>query len=97
MEMTGINTSIPDNWWLTATSMNQRTGSEPENASTPGSAEAQECAKAKAGAMVMMPAKKFTNERIIRKSRIHMANSHEATSRHEWSILLSGACIILII
>ncbi len=61
---TGTNISIPDNLWLTAISMNQRTGSEPANASTHGNAEAQECAKAKAGAMVMMPVKRSMSEHI---------------------------------
>merc|ERR1711981_687087 len=64
METTGTNTSIPDNSWSTATSTNQRTGSEPANASTPGNAEAPECAKAKDGAMVMTLVKKFTSEQI---------------------------------
>ena len=66
MEMTGINTSIPDNSWLTATSTNLRTGSEPVNASTPGSAEAPECAKAKDGAMVMTLVRKFTSDQTSR-------------------------------
>merc|ERR1712167_541252 len=64
MATTGTNTSIPDNSWSTATSTNQRTGSEPASASTPGNAEAPECAKAKDGAMVTTLAKKFTSEAI---------------------------------
>ena len=62
MEMTGINTSIPDNSWLTATSTNLRTGSEPENASTPGSAEVPDNVRVKAGAMVTMPARRSMSE-----------------------------------
>ena len=69
MATTGTNTSIPDNLWLTATSTNQRTGSEPASASTPGNAEVPEFAKDKAGAMVMMPAKKFMNEEDQRRVR----------------------------
>ena len=65
MATTGTNISIPDNSWLTVTSMNQRTGSEQESASTPGNAEVLDNAKAKAGAMEMMPAKKSTNEQHI--------------------------------
>ena len=42
--------------------MSLRTGSEPVNASTPGNAEVPECAKDKAGAMEMMPAKKSMND-----------------------------------
>ena len=60
--MTGRDISIPDNSWLTATSTNLRTGSELESASTHGNAEAQECAKAKAGAMVMTLARRSMNE-----------------------------------
>ena len=63
MLMTGQNTRKLDNSWLIATSMNQKTGSEPESASTPGNAEVLECAKVKAGATVMTVAKKSTNER----------------------------------
>ena len=47
--------------------MNLRTGSELVSASTPGNAEEPDHAKDKAGATVMMPARKFTNEeKIIR-------------------------------
>ena len=60
--MTGINTRNQDNSWLTVTSMNQRTGLEPENANTPGSAEEPECVRDKDGVMVMMVAKRFTSE-----------------------------------
>jgi hypothetical protein len=48
--------------WLIATSTNLKTGSEPESASTHGSAEVPECAKVKAGAMEMMHAKKSMSE-----------------------------------
>merc|ERR1712166_1394517 len=61
---TGLDTRKLDNLWLIATSMNLRTGSERENASTPGNAEVPEFAKDKDGAMVMMPARKFTSENI---------------------------------
>ena len=63
-ETTGKDTRRPDNSWLTATSMNQRTGSELENASIHGNAEAPECARVKAGAMVMTPARKSTSEHV---------------------------------
>merc|ERR1712166_916780 len=59
---TGLDTRKLDNLWLIATSMNPRTGLEQVNASTPGNAEVPEFAKDKAGAMVMMPARKFTSE-----------------------------------
>ena len=62
MEMTGIDTRKPDNSWLTAISMNLRTGSEPVNASTHGNAEVLDNAKDKAGATVMMHAKKYTSD-----------------------------------
>ena len=42
--------------------MNLRTGSELESASTHGNAEAQECAKARDCAMVMMLVRKSMNE-----------------------------------
>ena len=42
--------------------MNLKTGSEQESASTPGNAEVPDNAKDKAGAMVMMPARKFMSE-----------------------------------
>ena len=42
--------------------MNPRTGSVPESASTPGSAEALDNARVKDGATVMMPARRSTNE-----------------------------------
>ena len=61
-ETTGTNISIPDNSWSTVTSTNLRTGSELESASTHGNAEVLDNVKDKAGAMVMMPARKFMNE-----------------------------------
>ena len=60
--MTGRDTRRPDNSWLTAISMNLKTGSELESASTHGNAEVLDNVKDKAGAMVMMPARKFMNE-----------------------------------
>ena len=68
MAATGISTRNPDNSWLTATFTSLRTGLVPENASIPGNAEVPDNAKARAGAMVMMPAKKSTSE-------LTMANS----------------------
>ena len=67
---TGPNTSTQDNLWSIATSTNLKTGSEPVNASTPGSAEAPECAKAKAGAMEMTLARKSTNEHEASETRL---------------------------
>ena len=60
--MTGKDTRRPDNSWLTVMSTNLRTGLELVSASTPGNAEVPECAKDKAGAMEMMPAKKSMND-----------------------------------
>ena len=66
--MTGIDIKNPDNLWLTVTSMNLRTGSEPVNASTHGNAEVPDNAKDKDGVMEMTLVKKFMNdlyERLI--------------------------------
>ena len=60
--MTGKDTRRPDNSWLTAISTNLKTGSELVSASTPGNAEVPDNAKARAGAMEMMPAKRSMNE-----------------------------------
>ena len=46
--------------------MNLKTGLVLENASTHGNAEAPDNVKVKAGAMVMMPAKRSMSELIIR-------------------------------
>merc|ERR1712166_166817 len=62
MLTTGLDIKRQDNLWLIATSMNLRTGSEQENASTPGNAEVPEFVKDKDGAMEMMPARKFASE-----------------------------------
>ena len=61
-ETIGKDTRRPDNSWLTAISTNLKTGSELESASTPGNAEVPDNAKVRAGAMVMMPAKRSMNE-----------------------------------
>merc|ERR1712078_289830 len=61
-ETTGTSIRNLDNSWSTAMSTNPRTGSELESASTPGSAEVPDNVKAKDGAMVMIPARKFTSE-----------------------------------
>merc|ERR1712146_809514 len=61
-ETTGTSIRNLDNSWSTVTSTNPRTGLELENASTPGSAEVPDNVKAKDGAMVMIPARKFTSE-----------------------------------
>ena len=62
MPTIGTNIRRPDNLWLIATSMSQKTGSEPVNASTHGSAEVPECAKVKAGAMVTTLASRSMSE-----------------------------------
>merc|ERR1711907_339784 len=59
---TGRSTRNQDNSWSTAISMSLRTGSEPENASTPGSAEVPDNVRVKAGAMVTMPARRSMSE-----------------------------------
>ena len=59
---TGVNTRKQDNLWLIVTSMRAKTGSELENASTPGNAEVPESVKDKDGAMVTTHARKSTNE-----------------------------------
>merc|ERR1711943_169412 len=68
-ETTGTNISTPDNSWLTATSTNLRIGSEPESASTLGNAEVPDNAKVKAGATVMTPARRSTNEQPTNELR----------------------------
>ena len=68
-EMTGKDTRRPDNSWLTATSTNLKTGSELASASTLGNAEVLDNVKDKAGAMVMMPARKFMSEEDRRRVR----------------------------
>ena len=62
MATTGKLTRSLANLWLIAISMNLRTGSVLENASTLGNAEVPDNAKVKAGAMVMMLAKRSTSE-----------------------------------
>ena len=66
MATTGKLTRSLVNLWLIAISMNLRTGLVLENASTLGNAEVPDNVKVKAGAMVMMPAKRSTSELIIR-------------------------------
>ena len=66
MVTTGKLTRSPVNSWLIVTFMNLKTGLVLENASTHGNAEVPDNAKVKAGAMVMMPAKRSTSEQIIR-------------------------------
>ena len=67
--MTGRDIRRPDNSWLTATSTNLKTGSELASASTLGNAEVLDNVKDKAGAMVMMPARKFMSEEDRRRVR----------------------------
>ena len=62
METTGRLTRSPVNSWLTVIFMNLKTGLVLENASTHGNAEVPDNVKVKAGAMVMMLAKRSTSE-----------------------------------
>ena len=67
MAATGRSTRNQDNSWSTAISTNLRTGSVPENASTPGSAEVPDNARARAGATVTMLARRSMSERDTRR------------------------------
>ena len=62
METTGNLIKSPVNSWLTVIFMNLKTGLVLESASTLGNAEVPDNVKVKAGAMVMMLAKKSTSE-----------------------------------
>merc|ERR1711934_140812 len=89
---TGRSIKNQDNSWSTAISMNQRTGSVPESASTPGSAEAPDNAKDKAGAMVTTPARRSTSElldhRMVYTLKSRMFNDEPASqcTRRQLSI-----------
>ena len=62
METTGNLIKSPVNSWLTVIFMNLKTGLVLESASTLGNAEVPDNVKVKAGAMVMMLAKRSTSE-----------------------------------
>ena len=66
METTGNLIKSPVNSWLTVIFMNLKTGLVLESASTLGNAEVPDNVKVKAGAMVMMLAKRSMSELVIR-------------------------------